>query len=82
MIRTTFFILSVISLLASGARAEVTHMNCKFNEGWHQQGAKREDVKKMSDLTISIDKEKRRIKIVKNSPNLNNSSLFSFSFLK
>jgi hypothetical protein len=50
-------------LLASGARAEITYMNCKFNEGWHQKGTKREDVKKMSDLTISMDKEKRRIKI-------------------
>jgi len=50
-------------LLATGARAKVTHMNCKFNEGWHEKGAKREDVKKMPDLSISLDKEKRIIKV-------------------
>ena len=50
-------------LLASGAKAEIIYINCKFNEGWHQQGKKKEDAKKMPDLTISMDKEKRRIKI-------------------
>ena len=54
---------SAIFLLVSSAKAEITYMNCKFIEGWHQKGMKREDVKKMSDLTISMDKEKRRIKI-------------------
>ena len=33
-------------LLATGARAEVTHMNCKFNEGWHKKGGYREDAMK------------------------------------
>ena len=49
-------------LLASGARAEVTHMNCKFNEGWHKKGEYREDAKSRKDLTLSWDKEKRIIK--------------------
>jgi len=62
MIRTTFFILSAILLLTSGARAEVTHMNCKFNEGWHKKGEYREDAKTRKDLTLSWDKEKRIIK--------------------
>ena len=53
---------SAIFLLVSSAKAEITYMNCKFIEGWHQKGMKREDVKKMSDLTILMDKEKRRIK--------------------
>ena len=63
MQRLIIFILSGMLLLASSARAEITYMNCKFNEGWHQQGKKKEDAKKMPDLTISMDKEKRRIKI-------------------
>jgi hypothetical protein len=54
---------SAIFLLVSSAKAEITYMNCKFIEGWHQKGMKREDVKKMSDLTILMDKEKRRIKV-------------------
>ena len=49
-------------LLATGARAEVTHMNCKFNEGWHKKGGYREDAKSRKDLTLSWDKEKRIIK--------------------
>jgi len=52
-----------IFLLVSSAKAEITYMNCKFIEGWHQKGMKREDVNKMSDLTILMDKEKRRIKV-------------------
>jgi hypothetical protein len=55
-------IVSGMLLLASGARAEVTYMNCKFNEGWHQKGSKYEEVKKKSNLTLSWDKEKRIIK--------------------
>ncbi len=47
----------------SDASAEITYINCKFNEGWHQQGKKNEEAKKMPDLTISMDKEKRRIKV-------------------
>jgi len=59
-------ILTTILIIGSTskANAEITYMNCKFNEGWHQKGTKREDVKKMSDLTITMDKEKRRIKII------------------
>jgi uncharacterized membrane protein SirB2 len=30
-------IVSGMLLLASGARAEITYMNCKFNEGWHKK---------------------------------------------
>ena len=63
MKKLIIFILSAILLLASGARAEITYMNCKFNEGWHEKGAMREDVKKMPDLSISLDKEKRIIKV-------------------
>jgi hypothetical protein len=63
MKKLIIFIVSVMLLLTSGAKAEITYMNCKFNEGWHQKGTKKEDAKKMSDLTISMDKEKRRIKI-------------------
>ena len=58
MQRIILFILSGMLLLAPGAKAEITYMNCKFNEGWHQKGMKREDAKKMPDLTISMDKEK------------------------
>jgi hypothetical protein len=43
--RIIIFIVSGMLLLASGARAEITYMNCKFNEGWHQKGTKKEDVK-------------------------------------
>ncbi len=62
MQRLIIFILSVMLLLATGARAEVTHMNCKFNEGWHKKGGYREDAKSRKDLTLSWDKEKRIIK--------------------
>ena len=44
-------------------RAEVIYLNCKFSEGWHNKGSKREDVKIMQDLSISLDKEKRIIKV-------------------
>ena len=43
MNRFIIFILPGMLLLASGAKAEITYMNCKFNEGWHQKGTKRED---------------------------------------
>jgi len=62
MQRIILFILSGMLLLASGAKAEVTHMNCKFNEGWHKKGEYREDAKSRKDLTLSWDKEKRIIK--------------------
>lgn len=51
-------------LLALGAKAEIVYINCKFNEGWHKKGVKYEEVKKMQDLTLSLDKEKRLIKVV------------------
>jgi hypothetical protein len=44
--RLILFILSGMLFLVSVARAEITHMNCKFNEGWHQKGTKYEEVKK------------------------------------
>ena len=56
-------IVFVMLVLTIGARAELTYMNCKFNEGWHKQGSKREDAKTMPDLSISLDKEKRIIKV-------------------
>ena len=62
MKRFYIFLVFGILLLASVAKAEITYMNCKFNEGWHQKGTKKEDVNKMPDLTISMDKEKRIIK--------------------
>jgi hypothetical protein len=54
--------ISIILVFISVASAEVIHINCKFNEGWHQKGTIRADVKKMPDLSISLDKEKRIIK--------------------
>ena len=63
MKRFIILLVSGMLLLASGAKAEITYMNCKFNEGWHKQGSKREDAKTMSDLSISLDKEKRIIKV-------------------
>jgi hypothetical protein len=62
MTRLIIFMVSGLLLLETSARAEITYMNCKFNEGWHQKGTKKEDVNKMPDLTISLDKEKRIIK--------------------
>ena len=53
----------MIFSIVSDARAEVTYMNCKFNEGWHDKEGKKENVEKMQDLSISLDKEKRVIKI-------------------
>ena len=52
MNRLIIVIVSGILLLASGVRAEVTHMNCKFNEGWHKKGEYREDAKSKKDLTL------------------------------
>jgi len=65
LIRLIIVIFSSIFILVftTKANAEITYMNCKFNEGWHQKGTKKEDAKTMPDLTISMDKEKRRIKI-------------------
>ena len=60
LILLTLFCFIVLTGLA---RAEVTYMNCKFNEGWHNKGVKYEEVKKMQDLTLSLDKEKRLIKV-------------------
>jgi hypothetical protein len=37
-------ILLISLLISTGTRAEITYMNCKFNEGWHQKGSKKEDV--------------------------------------
>jgi len=54
--------LFVILLLASGAKAEIVYMNCKFNEGWHQKGTKSETVKKSPDVALVWDKEKKVIK--------------------
>jgi hypothetical protein len=54
--------LFVMLLLASGARAEIVYMNCKFNEGWHQKGTKSETVKKSEDVALVWDKEKKVIK--------------------
>jgi len=48
MKKLILFLVFGMLLLASGARAEITYMNCKFNEGWHQKGAKYEEVKKKS----------------------------------
>ena len=62
MKKISILILFVTFLLVSGTRAEIVYMNCKFNEGWHQKGTKYEEVKKMQDLTLSLDKEKRLIK--------------------
>ena len=62
MTRSILFILSGMLFLVSVARAEVTHINCKFNEGWHKKGEYREDAKSRKDLTLSWDKEKRIIK--------------------
>jgi len=63
MKRLIIIILSIIFPIVSDASAEITYINCKFNEGWHQQGKKNEEANKMPDLTISMDKEKRRIKV-------------------
>jgi hypothetical protein len=56
MKRLIIIILFITFSIASDARAEITYINCKFNEGWHQQGKKNEEAKKMPDLTISMDK--------------------------
>ena len=62
MIRIIFFIVSGMLLLASGAKAEIVYMNCKFNEGWHQKGTKSETVKKSEDIALVWDKAKKVIK--------------------
>ena len=59
-------------LLASGAKAEITYMNCKFNEGWHQKGAKYEAVKKSPDVALVWDKEKKVIKKIRIKKSNNN----------
>jgi hypothetical protein len=61
--RLIIFIVSGMLLLASIVHAEITYMNCNFNEGWHKQGSNREDAKTMLDLSISLDKQKRIIKV-------------------
>ena len=55
-------ILFVILLLASGVKAEIIYMNCKFNEGWHQKGKDYETVKKSEDVSLVWDKAKKVIK--------------------
>lgn len=62
MKKLIIFIVSGILLLTLGVKAEIIYMNCKFNEGWHNKNGKVEDVKRMPDLTISMNKEKRIIK--------------------
>jgi hypothetical protein len=62
MKKTIIFIVFVMLVLTIGAKAEIIYMNCKFNEGWHQQGTKYEAVKKSPDVTLSWDKEKKIIK--------------------
>jgi hypothetical protein len=62
MYRIIVFSLLALTIFISTTSAEIVYMNCKFNEGWHQKGAKYEEVKKKSDLTLSWDKEKRIIK--------------------
>ena len=62
MQRLIFLIISGMLLLATGANAEIVYMNCKFNEGWHQKGAKSETVIKSPDLALVWDKAKKVIK--------------------
>lgn len=62
MIRLIIFLLSVILLITSGAKAEITYMNCKFNEGWHKKDKYYEDVKKSQDIALVWDKDKKVIK--------------------
>jgi hypothetical protein len=62
MKKISIIILSGMLLLASGARAEIVYMNCKFNEGWHQKGKDYENVKKSPDVALVWDKEKKVIK--------------------
>jgi len=63
MTRLILFLVSGMLLMSSGARVEITYMNCKFNEGWHKKDAMRADVNKMPDLSISWDKDKKVIKV-------------------
>ena len=60
--RLIIFLLSGMLLLASGAKAEIIYMNCKFNEGWHQKGKDYETVKKSEDIALVWDKAKKVIK--------------------
>ena len=62
MKRFYIFLVFGILLLASGAKAEIVYMNCKFNEGWHQKGTKSETVKKSEDIALVWDKTKKVIK--------------------
>ena len=62
MKRFYIFLVFGILLLATGAKAEIVYMNCKFNEGWHQKGTKSETVKKSEDIALVWDKTKKVIK--------------------
>jgi hypothetical protein len=62
MKKVIIFKLSGMLLLASGARAEIVYINCKFNEGWHQKVKDYENVKKSEDVSLVWDKEKKVIK--------------------
>jgi hypothetical protein len=62
MKKTIIFIVFVTLVLTIGAKAEIIYMNCKFNEGWHQKGAKYETVKTSPDVALVWDKEKKVIK--------------------
>jgi hypothetical protein len=55
-------ILILMLLLASGAKAEIVYINCKFNEGWHQKGKDYESVRKSEDISLVWDKQKKFIK--------------------
>ena len=62
MIKLSISILFVMLILASGVKAEIIYMNCKFNEGWHQKGKDYENVKKSEDVSLVWDKAKKVIK--------------------
>ena len=62
MKKLSISILFVMLILASGVKAEIIYLNCKFSEGWHQKGTKSETVKRSPDLAIVWDKEKKIIK--------------------
>jgi len=63
MTRLITLILYGILFFDTAVKAEITYMNCKFNEGWHKKGTTRADVNKMPDLSISWDKDKKVIKV-------------------
>ena len=62
MKKLSISILFVMLILASGVKAEIIYMNCKFNEGWHQKGKDYENVKKSEDVSLVWDKAKKVIK--------------------